>query len=44
MSRRTQIFLAVIALLVAVGSGLLVYSWFDRMVTVAEGSNAPNPD
>ncbi|MBO9369923.1 MAG: hypothetical protein J7575_02360 [Chloroflexi bacterium] len=36
MSRRTQIFLALISLLVAAGSGLLVYSWFDRMVTVAE--------
>jgi Flp pilus assembly protein CpaB len=36
MSRRTQIFLALISLLTAAGSGLLVYSWFDRMVTVAE--------
>lgn len=35
MSRRTQMFLALVSLLVGAGSGLLVYSWFDQMVTVA---------
>ena len=36
MSRRTQLFAGLIALLIAAGSGLLAYSWFDQMVTVAQ--------
>ncbi|MGC8946371.1 MAG: Flp pilus assembly protein CpaB [Anaerolineae bacterium] len=36
MSRRTQIFIGVIALLVAAGTGLLLYANFNRMVTTAQ--------